>query len=97
MSGGHFDYKQYHLEDIADEIDRIISVNDVVEKNEYGLEMGYNYPEEIIKKFNETRKTLRLAAAMAQRVDWLVAGDDGELSFLKRWEEEVENLRENKK
>jgi hypothetical protein len=26
---------------------------------------------------------------MAQRVDWLVSGDDGESSFLKRWLEEV--------
>jgi hypothetical protein len=26
---------------------------------------------------------------MAQRVDWLVSGDDGEESFMRRWEKEV--------
>jgi hypothetical protein len=26
---------------------------------------------------------------MAQRVDWLLSGDDGEDSFLLRWDEEV--------
>ena len=32
MSGGHFDYKQYEIENIADEIEQIILNNDSEEK-----------------------------------------------------------------
>ena len=81
MSGGHFDYKQNLLEDIAAEIDKLVAHNMVGD------------PPLIVAKFQETAKTLRLAAAMAQRVDWLVSGDDGYVSFLERWEKEVEALR----
>jgi len=93
MSGGHFNYAQYMLEGIASCIDELIATNDSDEVNEFGDVIGYHYPADIVAKFDETRKTLRLAEAMAQRVDWLVSGDDGEDSFRERWKEEVEPLR----
>ncbi len=93
MSGGHFDYAQYVIEDIASSIDNLIKTNTSKELDSFGQEMGRNYPADIITKFDEARKTLRLAASMAQRVDWLVSGDDGEDSFKKRWMDEVEPLR----
>jgi hypothetical protein len=91
MSGGHFDYKQSSLYDIASQIDEIIASNDSTELNRYGQEIGYHFPPDIIAKFDETRKTLRFAAAMAQRVDWLLSGDDGEESFRSRWEDTVKS------
>ena len=75
MSGGHFQYQQHRIEDIAVEIDEMIREN--------------NYPPEILAKFREAAHTLRQAAEMAQRVDWLVSGDDGEESFMRRWHKEV--------
>ena len=75
MSGGHFQYKQHRIEDIAVEIDEMVREN--------------NYPPEIIEKFREASHTLRQSAEMAQRVDWLVSGDDGEESFMRRWQKEV--------
>ena len=80
MSGGHFDYTQFRMEDIAVEIDDLIGRNNITE---------YSYPSEIIARFAEAAHTIRQAQEMAQRVDWLVSGDDGEESFMSRWDNEV--------
>jgi hypothetical protein len=93
MSGGHFDYAQYRIEDIAKEIDKLIANNDNPELDSFKCPIGTFYPDNIIEKFKDARNTLRLAAAMAQRVDYLVSGDDGESSFIRRWKEEVDILR----
>ena len=89
MSGGHFEYQQYRIDDIAVEIKELIESNNDETKNEWGDARGRNYPPEIIEKFKEAQHTLRQAAEMAQRVDWLVSSDDSEESFLRRWEKEV--------
>ena len=89
MSGGHFDYQQYRIEDIATDIQELIESNNDQTLNEWGDMSGRNYPPEIIEKLKEAAHTLRQAAEMAQRVDWLVSGDDSEESFLSRWEKEV--------
>lgn len=78
MSGGHFDYAQHRVWDIADEIER--SIARAVESD---------YPPDIIERFKEAAHTLRQASEMAQRIDWLVSGDDGAEAFRKRWKEEV--------
>lgn len=89
MSGGHFEYQQYWLNDMADEINRLIETNNSMETDEWGLEIGRHYPPDIIARFCETRDALIRTAAMVQRVDWLVSGDDGEDSFHERWAKEV--------
>lgn len=83
MSGGHFDYAQYKLEYIADEICNLIALNNNPEAE---------YSAETIAKFLEADKTLRLAAVMVQRIDWLVSGDDSEASFHRRWDEDIKSL-----
>ena len=87
MSGGHFDYQQYRLEDMADEIRNLIALNESQTYNE-----EEKYSSETIAKFLEADKTLRLAAVMVQRIDWLVSGDDGEESFHERWDEDIKSL-----
>ena len=79
MSGGHFDYQEHRISDITDEIEDIITNNDDKQV----------YSDETIKKFREAVLTLRKAAAMAHRIDWLVSGDEGEESFHRRWDEDV--------
>ena len=93
MSGGHFNYQQHSLESIASLIDELIEYNNNTDLDRYGYPIGNNFPEDIISKFDETRRTLRLAAAMVQRIDWLVSGDDGEESFRERWDETVVPLK----
>ena len=99
MSGGHFDYSQFRVREIAEDIERLIASNDDQTKDEWGERRGRGYPPEIIAKFREAAHTLERAADMAQRVDWLVSGDDGEECFLRRWQKEVRpqwvNSREN--
>ena len=95
MSGGHFQYQQYRIEDIAVEIDEMIESNDDETLDQYGGRRGNGYPTKIIEKFKEAAHTLRQAAEMAQRVDWLVSGDDGEDSFMHRWENEVRHSWQN--
>ena len=89
MSGGHFDYTQHRIEDIASDIDELIRMNDSTEKDEWGEDKGRHYSVETIEKFREAAGALRRACAMANRVDWLVSGDDSEDSFHERWAEDV--------
>ena len=87
MSGGHFDYKQYSIDYIVDDICDIIRKNNEVE--------WYGYSEETITEFKKGIDILQKAAIYAQRIDWLVSGDDSEMSFHKRLEEDLFEL-ENK-
>ena len=112
MSGGHFDYKQYQLEDIADSIERQIQRNGREKTKEEMRDEGwrdsewfdkypeeryyYKYPDEVIDRFKEAVKSLRIAAIYTQRIDWLLSGDDGEESFISRLNEELNNAKRQK-
>lgn len=94
MSGGHFDYIQYRIEQVADQVEAYIrrcEEAEPAEPDEFGYKLGYS--PETISKFKECEKTLRKAADMLHRIDWLASGDDGEETFHERWEED---LNENK-
>ena len=84
MSGGHFEYKQYNIEEIAREIDRLIRENN--DKDEFGYSRDCS--PETLEKFRLAAETCRRAAGMAQRVDWLVSSDDSEETFHERWKED---------
>jgi len=92
MSGGHFDYKQYKIGYIADEVEQLIIDNDSDERNEWGDVKGYHFTPETIEEFKKGLTILRQAHIYAQRIDWLVSGDDGEDSFHRRLKQELENL-----
>lgn len=168
MSGGHFDYMQYHIEDIADSIEREIeeaakpkppkvwregvvayqklsdgfyigikmdfkAYDEAVlnlkrhkkyysflreyEKNQKRIsefvydgkfievretkyqehEDGGCYPEytdETIQIFKDAVRILRKAAIYAQRIDWVLSGDDGEDTLKERLEEDLKQLEE---
>ena len=84
MSGGKFDYKQYSIDYIVDEIDQIIRTNKEKE--------WYQYSDETINEFKKGIELLRKAAVYAQRIDWLVSGDDGEERFHQRLKEDLNQL-----
>lgn len=102
MSGGAFEYNQYKITDIADEIQRTLDEQGTKKNpNEWlgGAEYYEKYPEELInhtypkeiqEKFKDAIKALRIASIYAQRIDWFISGDDGEESFLKRLNEDLE-------
>lgn len=105
MSGGTFDYIQRRLEyDFVDKIEQIIErqgkmkdKEDLFMQREYYEEypeekVYYTYPKEIQEKFNEAIKAVRIAAIYMERIDYLLADDDSEESFLERLEEELTNI-----
>lgn len=110
MSGGHFDYQQFKIVEIAESIQSVID-NNFVEmtedelrnawiskeqlENYPKLKYHYSYPPEVIEKFKEGVEIIRKAYVYAQRIDWLLSGDDGEQSFLKRLDEELNKLNQN--
>lgn len=83
MSGGHFNYKQYELGYIADEIEQIIRDNDTDRTDRHGDSVAWGYPSEVIEKFKEAALTIRRAQIMANRIDWLISGDDGPDKFIE--------------
>jgi hypothetical protein len=87
MSGGYFDYQQYRIYDIVISIQELID-NNVPGKDEYGYERIV-YSPQTIEEFKKGIDVLKLAEVYAQRVDWLVCGDDNEESFHARLTEDI--------
>ena len=56
----------------------------------------YKYNKETIKEFKKGLAILKKAYVYAQRIDWLLSGDDGEESFHERLKEELDNLKNKK-
>ena len=171
MSGGHFDYYQYHINEIAEQLERniadieygksvgkvkkqelcaylvdvesgrkswpfwlfemcrgLVYVDDLkcelkkwhkcyekdgkiyvedahgpgvfevvisMEEREYWAD-GDSHLEiedsEVLEEFKKGLEILKKAAIYAQRIDWLLSGDDGEDSFKRRLKEELDEL-----
>lgn len=110
MSGGAFYYNQRRILDIADDIETQIQKNGKMKTieelkdepwrgadwyKEYPENLyHYKYPDEVIEKFKKAVKVLKVAYIYAQRVDWLLSGDDGEESFLERLEQELKQIQD---
>ncbi len=92
MSGGHFNYKQYEIEHIADQVEQMIIDNESEELDEWGNTKGYHFTEDTMAEFKKALVIIRQAQVYAQRIDWLVSGDDGEDSFLSRLKTDLEKL-----
>ncbi len=90
MSGGYFDYNQDYINDIADAVGELIRTNGNMTPDGYGGMTGYNFSPKIMAEFKNGLHFLRFAAIYAQRIDWLVSGDDGEETFLERLQEEID-------
>ena len=91
MSGGHFDYQEWRIDDIADEIEQKI-INSEEEFREDGYPAIKN--SEVLKELKRGLKVLRQAYIYAHRIDYLLSGDDGEESFLRRTKKELSDLEE---
>jgi len=85
MSGGHFNYNQYHIDDIVEEIRNIIQTNGIKDENGW----GHSYSDNTIDEFKNAIEMLELGRIYAQRIDWLHSGDDGEENFHKRLNSDI--------
>jgi aromatic ring-cleaving dioxygenase len=82
MSGGHFDYAQWRINDIARTIREDINCKEDV--------YVQSLDKKTIEVFKEAYDILLIAAEYAQRVDWVMSGDDGEDCFFERIDENIE-------
>jgi hypothetical protein len=76
------------LFDIVEEIKEIIEHNTI--PNEWGD--VNNFSDETIREFRKGIEILNRAYVYAQRIDWLVSGDDSEPYFHKRLQEDLKEL-----
>ena len=81
MSGGTFDHQDWVVSQLADQM------RDIIES----AENENQYSEETMAVLMQAEKHLRLAAVYIHRIDWLVAGDDGEDTFHARLEQDIED------
>ena len=107
MSGGHFEYNQYRINDVVDSIEELIQKNGRLKTKEEKKDEGWydpdfyeKYPEEnyhtkysdkVIEEFKKAVFYLKKASIYTQRIDWFISGDDSEESFHERLKEELEN------
>lgn len=97
MSGGHFDYIQYRLQDTIEGIKDAIHKNDqkpdwVDQKDWDKLGTAY-YRRETLEEFKKALKLIRKAQVYIHRIDWLLSGDDDETDFHERLKEDLEELK----
>ena len=77
MSGGKFDYSQYKIKTISEDIESYLETNDQA------------LSEETLREFRSAISLLNKALVYAQRIDWLLSGDDSEESFHKRLKKDL--------
>ncbi len=119
MSGGHFDYVQYHIEEIYSDIEEYLCGHDLdecdvekyikdhfidedeatayIRKHKHTVPNPYGYSKETIREFRKAVRILKQAHVYAQRIDWLLSGDDGEDNFHERLKEDLDKLKIKKK
>ena len=83
MSGGHFDYKQYGLQEVADTL-----IGDIA-RCKVKTSWREAYDEQVIERMEDGLKAIVEAAVYMNRIDWLLSGDDGEDTFLRRLREDL--------
>ena len=107
MSGGAFDYDQYKIRNISESIESLIEKNgkektpeelrsDWRDKSWYEKypedKFHYAYSKETIDEFKKAVTILRQAEIYAQRIDYLLSGDDGEETFHKRLKQDLDKI-----
>jgi hypothetical protein len=79
MSGGYFNHQQYVIKEIANDIEEYLKLNE------------YEYSKQTIEEFKRAITVLNTAYIYAQRIDWILSGDDGEESFHEILNDELTN------
>ena len=97
MSGRHFDYQQFTISDIENQIQELIDNNNSTALDEWGAKIGRGYSPETIAKFEKAVACLQQAFVYVQRIDWLVSRDEGEDTFHERLADELQKLKEIEK
>lgn len=106
MSGGTFEYWQNQIEYIVEQIAETIQKSgkeipkkfwDYYMRQYEDARMCPTFDDKTLRRFEEGIYALKKAYIYAQRIDWLIACDDGEEEFEKRLVEELEALEKESK
>ena len=106
----HFDYIAEDIDEYIngheldeDDVERYIRDHDLddsekeyVRINKHTEPNRYDYKDEVVEKMKEGLDIIRKAFVYAQRIDYLLSGDDGEKSFLNRLQKDLDKLNETK-
>ena len=79
MSGGHYDYIQFKLDEVIRQMEQ-----------DYENTDGYIKTTPPLTAIRKTLESLKEARIYIHRLDWLMSGDDGEESFRIRLKEDLE-------
>ena len=88
MSGGHFEYQQFYLQRIADNIEQAILED---ERDTY----DEKYSQETIEVMKGTISLLNMCYILVQRIDWFLSGDDTEEGFHERLKQQLDKEQSN--
>ena len=91
MSGGAFEYKQYHIEQLIEDMELLLKRVDKEPTDSFECDSLKNYidDKDSFKKIVEKNiDLLRKSYIYTQRLDWFISGDDGEETFYERLEED---------
>ena len=95
MSGGAFEYKQYKIQDLIEDMENLLVRLDKEPIDSFECDSLKRYVDdsELLKnKIKENIGYLKRAYIFTQRIDWFISGDDGEENFYERLKEEIEKL-----
>ena len=113
MSGGYWEYKQYELTNVIEDLKSLIEKSGKPKtKEEIKAEVWrgpnwyerypednfhYKYPDEVIEEFKNAVDIISRAQVYMHRIDWLLSGDDGDESFIERLNKELKKLYDTKR
>lgn len=84
MSGGHFEYRDTHLGDIAQTIEDDMKHNDIIpDQDTWNEPCGYGFCEETLEFLKALPDLLRYLHKVLHEYDYMVCSDSSEESFLK--------------
>jgi len=84
MSGGKFEYKQFFMEDIAEQISHVLR-----DKRE-------DYTPETLEEMKKAVVLLEEAFAYVHRIDWLLSDDDDEDTFHSHLKNDLEAIKKKR-
>ncbi len=93
MSGGHFQYDEFKMQHMAEQIDFEIQHNDLPDP-QYGQTNGYS--KEVLFYMQYTRDALMHSHKMTKHLDYLLSGDTGQEDYLERVKNELQVRKVNK-
>ncbi len=91
MSGGAFEYKQYKIQDLIEDMENLLVRLDKEPIDSFECDSLKNYidDKDSFKKIVEKNiDLLKKSYIYTKRLDWFISGDDGEETFYERLEED---------